>query len=182
MTFKVKLAAAGVLALAAGGTGAALASGGHASGTPAAAAGTRVSAAAWGARVPGLLGGRFGLDAGLQAAADYLGIPVATLKSDLQAGKTLAQIADGTSGKSASGLIQALVAKAKSGLDKAVADGKLTQAQADAVSANLQQRITNLVNGTRPTLRPFSGPRGFGFGFGGRHTNRSAPPAQGTTT
>jgi len=46
----------------------------------------------------------------LAAAATYLGISEDALRADLQAGKTLAQVADATSGKSASGLIDALVA------------------------------------------------------------------------
>lgn len=62
----------------------------------------------------------------LQAAATYLGISADTLRSDLQAGKTLAQVADATSGKSATGLIDALVAAAKTRIT-ALVDGTLPQ-------------------------------------------------------
>ena len=62
-----------------------------------------------GAPPPGLAHHR-GPGPELAAAATYLGISGDTLRSDLQSGKTLAQIADATSGKSASGLIDALVA------------------------------------------------------------------------
>src|SRR6266545_3614767 len=46
----------------------------------------------------------------LSTAASYLGLTASDLQSQLQSGKTLAQIANATSGKSADGLIQALVA------------------------------------------------------------------------
>src|SRR4051794_7643648 len=45
----------------------------------------------------------------LAAAASYLGLTQAELLTQLQSGKTLAQVADGTSGKSKAGLIDALV-------------------------------------------------------------------------
>src|SRR6185312_15130155 len=41
----------------------------------------------------------------LKAAAGYLGLTVAQLRADLKAGKTLAQVADATPGKSADGLV-----------------------------------------------------------------------------
>jgi hypothetical protein len=68
----------------------------------------------------------------LAAAATYLGSSPAQLRSELRSGKSLAQIADATSGKSQAGLIAALEAAFKE---------KLT---ADA--ANLPSRITNEVN------------------------------------
>jgi len=92
---------------------------------------------------------------GLDAAAAYLGITSAQLRSDLQAGQTPAQVANATSGKSAAGLVSALVAHETAQLDAAVAAGKLTSAQEQALVANLQQRITDLVNGVRP---PFGHP------------------------
>jgi hypothetical protein len=50
---------------------------------------------------------------GLDAAATYLGTTADALRTQLQSGKTLAQIANATSGKSAAGLIDALVADAR---------------------------------------------------------------------
>lgn len=116
----------------------------------------------------------------LSAAATYLGITADALKTDLQSGKTLAQVADATSGKSAAGLVQALVAAEKSELDAAVTAGKLTAAQEQTLLANVQQRVTDLVNGTRPSF-PGPGPgKGFGFGHGfGGHDHGWAG---GTTT
>lgn len=69
----------------------------------------------------------------LAAAASYLGISESTLRSDLQSGKTLAEIANATSGKSASGLIAALVAKAET---------------------DIEARVTAMVNGSLPVHGP----------------------------
>src|ERR1051325_3590178 len=82
--------------------------------------------------------GRFGFGgpAGdLSAVATYLGLSQTQLFSELQSGKTLAQIANATSGKSASGLIDAMVAQQKSDLDAAVKAGRITQALADRIEA-----------------------------------------------
>jgi hypothetical protein len=87
---------------------------------------------------------------GLSAAATYLGLTESALMTKLQSGETLAQIADSTSGKSKAGLVAALVADEKSHLDQAVKDGRLTQAQADSIAANLEERIAQLVDGTLP--------------------------------
>ncbi|MGZ4335151.1 MAG: hypothetical protein ACXVRJ_12900 [Gaiellaceae bacterium] len=95
---------------------------------------------------PGGMMGHHGDD--LAAAAAYLGLTESDLATKLQAGKTLAQVADATSGKSASGLIDALVTHDKAELAQAVKDGKLTQAQADQIGTNLKQRITDQVNHT----------------------------------
>jgi hypothetical protein len=107
-----------------------------------------------GVRGPGLHGhgpghGAFGDDFG--AAATYLGLTTAQLRTQLESGKTLAQIAAATSGKSAAGLVSALVAAEQKELDAAVAAGRLTKAQADAIVPTLKQRFTDLVNGVRPS-------------------------------
>jgi hypothetical protein len=86
---------------------------------------------------------------GLSAAADYLGLKQSELLTKLQSGKSLADIAKGQ-GKSVDGLIQALVDDAKTHLDKAVADGRLTKAQEDEILSEIKQHITDVVNGTAP--------------------------------
>jgi hypothetical protein len=86
--------------------------------------------------------------------------------TQLQAGKTLAQIAGATSGKSTAGLVSALVAAEKTELAAAVTAGKLTQSQADAITATLEQRFTDLVNGVRPAGGPPGGGPGHGHGPG----------------
>lgn len=88
----------------------------------------------------------------LQAAASYLDTTTDVLLTQLRAGKTLAQIADSTSGKSASGLIAALVAHEKQELAAAVKAGRLTQTQSDAIGGTLEQRFTRFVDGLRPAF------------------------------
>ncbi len=81
----------------------------------------------------------------LDAAATYLGMTVADLKTALKGGKTLAQLV--TAPKTVDGLVTALTADAKTKLDKAVADSKITQAQATAILSKLTERVTDFVNG-----------------------------------
>ena len=108
---------------------------------------------------PGLGHDHFGHFADLDAAT-YLGLTEAALRAELEDGKTLAEISK-AEGKSVSGLVQALVKAAKARIDEAVADGRLTQAQADELEAGLEQRITDLVNGELHGPGP-----GFQHGFG----------------
>jgi hypothetical protein len=105
----------------------------------------------------------------LEAAATYLGLTRAELRNELESGKTLAQVAT-AHGKTADGLVQALLDAAKKKLDAAVAAGRLTRADADATLAGLKERITDFVNGRFP--RPFAhfrDVRGF-------HAFRGGPP------
>jgi polyhydroxyalkanoate synthesis regulator phasin len=106
----------------------------------------------------------------LDAAADYLGLTEAQLRNELSGGKTLAQVAR-DHGKSVDGLIEAMVAEAKSHLDDAVAAGRITKAQADSVLADLKQRISDRVN--NGTFRGFGGS---GFGFRGFDHERFRGP------
>jgi Arc/MetJ-type ribon-helix-helix transcriptional regulator len=80
----------------------------------------------------------------LSAAADYLGLTEAELRTKLNGGKTLAQIAK-AQGKSVDGLKQAILAEAKKKLDQLVQDGELTQAEADAMYERLQSHVEDLV-------------------------------------
>lgn len=132
--------------------------------------------------------GAFGADPA--AAASYLGISTDELRSELQSGKTLAQVAT-AHGKTADGLVGALVAAAKQRLDQAVSSGRLTSAQEQAMLDRLKPLIESIVNGTRPSPQalppaPGMGPLvhpgrgGFGFGFGFRHRPPNAQPP--TTT
>jgi hypothetical protein len=91
------------------------------------------------------------------AAVAYLGLTAAQVQTDLTAGKTLAQIAAATSGKSTDGLIAALVTHEKAEIAAKVTAGKITQAQADVIIPTLTAHFTAFVNGT-------GGP-----GFGGGH-------------
>jgi hypothetical protein len=78
-------------------------------------------------------------------AAAYLGVSAQQLQSELRSGKTLAQLADASTGKSEAGLIAALLAAKQRKLDRALAAGRLTQAKRATRQAHLQRRITRLV-------------------------------------
>jgi hypothetical protein len=85
----------------------------------------------------------------LDAAAGYLGLTEAQLRTQLDSGKSLAAVAK-AQGKSVDGLVQALVDAAKKKLDAAVSAGRLTQSQADSILADLKTRVTDFVNGVAP--------------------------------
>jgi hypothetical protein len=100
----------------------------------------------------------------LSVAASYLGVTAGQLRTDLHAGKTLAQIAK-DKGKSVDGLIKAMVDSAKGRLDAAVKAGRLTEERKQSILADLEQKITDFVNGSFPAFGP-RGPHG-GPGFPG---------------
>jgi hypothetical protein len=104
--------------------------------------------------IPGLAGKPF-IANELAAAAKYLGLSESDLRTKLEAGQSLAAVAKAQS-KDLAGLEQAILDAAKADLDKAVADKKLTQSQADDILANLKSHIDNIANGS---LR-FRGPGG----------------------
>jgi hypothetical protein len=75
------------------------------------------------------------------------------------------------------------VAHEQTEIAAAVGAGKLTQAQADQLTANLQQRVTDLVNGVRPAGPPTWGggpPPGGGGAFGFRHGPLGPPSGSST--
>jgi hypothetical protein len=80
----------------------------------------------------------------MKAVTDYIGITDQQLRTEMQPGKSLADVAV-AHGKTCDGLKAALTAATKTRLDTAVKNGKLTQAQADAVltkfNANLDQMV-----------------------------------------
>jgi hypothetical protein len=103
--------------------------------------------------------GHFGFLGDLDAAASYLGLSESDLRAQLRDGKSLAQVAH-DQGKSVDGLVDALLKEAKEGLDKAVADGRITEAQAAAALEGLRERIQVRAEATHlglPRLRPFGG-------------------------
>jgi len=102
-------------------------------------------------------GMRFGGD-GLSAAATYLGTTEADLRTKMQGGQTLAQIAAATSGKSRDGLIQALVADATAEIDAAQTAGRITADLATQAKSNVTTHITQMVDSTRPMGPGFGGP------------------------
>jgi hypothetical protein len=108
---------------------------------------------------PGGRGGPgFGRD--LDAAAKALGITADELRTALQGGQSLADVAK-AKGIDVSKVVDALVAQLKAHLDQEVASGEHTQAEADQKLADARTRIEAFVNGTAPAGGP-----GFG-GHGG---------------
>jgi hypothetical protein len=91
--------------------------------------------------------GRFGgLAAGAHrlgpsVAAAYLGISRAKLRSELRQGRTLAQLASATPGKSAAGLVAALLAAHRAALDAAVAAGTMTATREQRLLRHLGERV-----------------------------------------
>ncbi len=88
------------------------------------------------------------------AVASYLGITTDELHTQLESGKTLAQIAVAHN-KTADGVVTTLLANAKQRLDTAVADQRLTADQEQAFLDRLKTMLTDVVNGQRPTMHEF---------------------------
>jgi hypothetical protein len=80
------------------------------------------------------------------------------------------------------GLVSALVAAATKKIDAAVTDGSLSKEQATSMKADLKDRVTDLVNGTRP--EGFGPGHGHPWGHGDDDGSRPAfaPASQGGST
>lgn len=83
------------------------------------------------------------------AVSGYLGIGAEQVQADQQKGESLAEIAK-AQGKSVDGLIAVMLADQKKRIDAAVSRGLVTQAEAQQLESNLQQQISDMVNGVRP--------------------------------
>jgi len=112
---------------------------------------------------PGFRGGDF-----LDAAASYLGLTDDQLRTQLESGKSLADVARAQN-KSVDGLKQAIIAAVQSKLDQAVKDGRLTSDEESQILAKLKSSIDNLVNGTLPAKPAGAFHDGFRFAPGGFH-------------
>jgi hypothetical protein len=91
-----------------------------------------------------------GLD--LAVAADALGITEDELRTELESGSSIADVA-GERGVDVQTVIDALVADATADIDERVAAGDLTAERADELKANLAERVTDFVDRDGP-LRP----------------------------
>jgi hypothetical protein len=99
----------------------------------------------------GFAGGRFrhgGLGGVDTAAAQYLGITEATLRTDLQGSQSLAQIATATPRKSVAGLEAAITAAETTQLNTAASSGQITSQQEQQRLGDLSSRISTLVQRT----------------------------------
>ena len=92
--------------------------------------------------------------------AKVTGLKVEDVVKELQAGKTFADVAKAND-KTAADLVNAFLADRKAVLDKAVADGRLTQATADTLLATMKTNVEQHVSSTWE-------PRGMGYRFTGQ--------------
>jgi hypothetical protein len=85
----------------------------------------------------------------LRASADYLGVRFSTLRAELKAGKTLAQIANSTPGRSERSLLTLLVARASLRIEQ-IADRPLQRSQRQALRPWLRRRLAGFLDNTCP--------------------------------
>jgi len=83
--------------------------------------------------------------AGLEASAKVIGITPQALRADLKAGQTVAQVAN-AKGITTTTLVGDLTKDVDAAIQKAVTNGKLTQAQATKVEAKVPAALTKAVN------------------------------------
>lgn len=95
-------------------------------------------------------GGRGG--PGLDAAATALGLTADELRTEMQDGSTIAEVAS-EKGVDLTTVTDAMLAEKKERLAEAVASGKITQEEADERIASAPERITARVNGEAPEGR-----------------------------
>jgi hypothetical protein len=125
-------------------------------------------------QMPGY-GFRFGANGEslVDITAKVTGLKVEDVVKELQAGKTFADVAK-ANGKTAADLVSVFLADRKVVLDRAVADGRLTQATADTLLATMKTNVEQHVNSTWE-------PRGMGYRSNGQQSpNGDLRPAQCT--
>jgi DNA-binding CsgD family transcriptional regulator/Trp operon repressor len=118
------------------------------------------------ARGEGNRGGPKGSGKSVAAVASVLKLTEAELKTQVQSGKTLAQIATAQS-VSVQSVINVLVADMRAHIAEELASGEITQAQADTKLAGVTAKATERVNNLRPTR---------GEGTRGHHNNNETTP------
>lgn len=84
----------------------------------------------------------------VKAASTYLGLSVEQIRTQLQSGQSLAEIAT-ASGKSVDGLKAAIVADAKATIEKLVSSGKITAERGQRYLEQIQKSVDKLVNAKR---------------------------------
>lgn len=107
-------------------------------------------------------GGRWGgPDSSLVAvAAEALGMDRTALVAELNTGKTIADVAEAQA-VALEEIVDAFIAQRADALNQAVADGRLTQAQADTMLAAMEASVTAQLSAPHPVT-----PRGNGMGMG----------------
>ena len=117
----------------------------------------------------------FGLEPGplgrgdnlVSLAAEQLGMKLTYLLTELQGGKSIADVA-GEKGVDTQVIVDAYLDQVRDNLDEAVADGRITQNHADYQLQQLEQRATDQLDNTgQDGFRGFGGHRGGMRGFPG---------------
>jgi uncharacterized protein YidB (DUF937 family) len=88
--------------------------------------------------------------------ADFLGVEKADIREALANGQSLAEIAE-ANGKTRDELKAHIMSNTQERIDEAVANGDLTQEQADEKLQRVEEMVDNLINQSGPLFR--SGPR-----------------------
>ena len=123
--------------------------------------------------MPGMRGNSYLTNADIAGA---LGISEADLNTDLQSGKSIADIAKAQN-KDLATLKTTLLASVKTKLDAQVTAKTLTQAQADSI----YQKLTTSIDAMLNNAMPFKGGPGFFFGRpGGKPGSQNPVPTPGT--
>lgn len=106
---------------------------------------------------PGLFGGGRGpgehsaggprqfIRAEFASIAQWLGLDAATLRSELQSGKSLAEVAQ-AQGQDRTALVNKLTTDITGQINQAVQSGRLTQEQADRILPNVQSHVERMVD------------------------------------
>lgn len=105
-------------------------------------------------------------DSLLSVAADQLEMSLTELLTELQDGKSIADVAT-DKGADTQAIVDAYVAELKADLDEEVADGDMTQTQADFCLEQAEARAAEQLENTWEGCAPFGMPRGFGHGMRG---------------
>jgi ribosomal protein S20 len=97
----------------------------------------------------------------MQQVAGAIGVTTTQLQTEMSAGKTIAVIAKEHNIDAAT-VVSTLVTDENSEIDDAVTAGTITSAQAAQMKTQTTQRVTDMVNGTKPAHGPGGpgGPRG----------------------
>ena len=113
-------------------------------------------------------GPRGSMRAHLEAASAALGMTPEDVRTALQGGSSLADLAKAKN-VALQKVVDAIVVDEKAEIAQAVADGKLTQTQADALLAKVVEHVTAIVNGEHPVPPMGRGRHGDDHGYDGMH-------------
>jgi hypothetical protein len=98
-------------------------------------------------------GPRGGFGVGAELIEEYTGLDRAAIREAHMNGQTLAELIE-ANGQSVDNFIAAGVAAASERIDEAVANDRITETVAAEMKAQIEERLTAMVNGERPQWMP----------------------------